>query len=147
MAADQVVSRTVVINAPPERVFEVLANPYEHANFDGSGSVRGQLHGPRRLELGAKFGMRMRILLPYRIENEVVEFEPDRLIAWRHTGHHRWRYRLEPTGDGTRVTETFDWGTARSPKALELLGYPKRNARSIEQTLARLKKLVEERTG
>ena len=145
MAADQVVSRSIVVNAPPERVFEVLANPYEHANFDGSGSVRGQLHGPERLELGTKFGMRMRVLLPYRIENEVVEFEPDRLIAWQHTGRHRWRYRLEPTEDGTRVTESFDWGTARSPKALELLGYPKRNAKSIEQTLARLKKLVEER--
>ncbi|MCP3800789.1 SRPBCC family protein [Allokutzneria sp. A3M-2-11 16] len=147
MAADQVVSRSVVINAPPERVFEVLANPYEHANFDGSGSVRGQVHGPGRLALGTKFGMRMRVLLPYRIENEVVEFEPDRLIAWQHTGRHRWRYRLEPAEGGTLVTESFDWGTARSPKALELLGYPKRNAKSIEQTLARLKTLIEQRAG
>ena len=33
---------------------------------------------------------------------EVVEFEEDRRIAWRHYGHHIWRYTLEPTDGGTR---------------------------------------------
>ena len=76
---------------------------------------------------------------PYRIENTVVEFEENRLIAWRHFSGHRWRWRLEPTADGrTEVTETFDWSTARLPFAIRLLGFPKRNAEAIEKTLARL---------
>jgi hypothetical protein len=82
--------------------------------------------------------MRMRLGLPYVIRNEVVELVPDERIAWRHFGHHVWRYELEPLGTGTRVTETFDWSTSLSPRTLELLGIPARNARSIETTLHRL---------
>jgi len=80
--------------------------------------------------------------VPYRVTNTVVEFEEDRLIAWRHFHRHVWRWELEPAEldgrAGTRVTETFDW--ARSPFAygIERLGWPARNARSIAATLRRL---------
>ena len=132
------VSRSVVVAAPASEVFELLAQPARHAEFDGSGSVKGQLRGPARLSLGAKFGMRMHILVPYVISSTVVEFEPDRRIAWRHLGHHVWRYELEPVDGGTRITETFDWGVARSPKALELMRAPATNTGAIERTLGRL---------
>ena len=88
--------------------------------------------------MGATFGMDMKIGAPYRIENTVVEFEEDALIAWRHMGGHRWRYELEPVDGGTRVTETFDWSTSKGPLLLELLGAPKRNTKAIEKTLDRL---------
>lgn len=86
----------------------------------------------------------MRIGLPYVISNDVVEFETDRLIAWRHVGHHRWRYELAPVDGGrrTEVTETFDWSTSRAPWFIELMGYPAKNAASIEATLERLADLV-----
>ncbi len=132
------VSRSAVVPAPPEEVFALLADPRRHAEVDGSGTVRSALRAPERLSLGARFGMRMRLGVPYAITSEVVEFEEDRRIAWRHLGHHVWRYELEEVDGGTRVTETFDWGPARAPRVLELLGYPARNARSIEQTLERL---------
>ena len=73
-----------------------------------------------RLTLGATFGMKMKLGVPYPIENTVVEFEENRLIAWRHMGGHRWRYELEPVDDGTKVTETFDWSTSKAPFALEI---------------------------
>ena len=133
------VSRSVVVNAPPEEVFALLADPRRHAEIDGSGTVKGALKGPDRLGPGARFGMRMRLGVPYVIRNEVVEFEEGRRIAWRHLGHHVWRYELEPVERGTRVTETFDWTPARSPRALEALGVPARNARSIDATLERLR--------
>jgi hypothetical protein len=83
--------------------------------------------------------MRMRLGLPYTILNTVVEFEEARLIAWRHFSGHRWRWQLADLGDGrTEVTETFDWSTARSPRVIELLGFPARNRRGIEVTLDRL---------
>lgn len=132
------VSRSVVVPVPPEEVFALLADPRKHAEIDGSGTVKSALKAPDRLSLGASFGMRMRFGVPYVISNEVVEFDENRRIAWRHIGRHVWRYELEPVDGGTRVTETFDWASARSPKALELLGYPARNATSIEQTLDRL---------
>lgn len=146
MSARQV-SRDIVVDAPPSAVFAVLADPREHGRFDGSGTVRDAVTGPDRLALGEKFGMSMRLGVPYTISNEVVEFEEDRRIAWRHFGHHRWRYELEPVGEGsTRVTETFDWSTSRAPKVIELLGFPASNARGIEATLPRLKAYLEGRT-
>jgi uncharacterized protein YndB with AHSA1/START domain len=132
------VSRSAVVPAQPAEVFDLLTDPRRHPEIDGSGTVKGVLSGPERLTLGARFGMRMHFGLPYVIRNEVVELVPDQRIAWRHFGHHVWRYELEPVDGGTRVTETFDWSRARSPRALELLGIPARNARSIDATLGRL---------
>jgi uncharacterized protein YndB with AHSA1/START domain len=131
-------SRTV--DAPADAIFDLLVDPARHPELDGSGSVRESLsRGPRRLKLGARFGMRMRLGLPYSIRNTVVEFEEGRLIAWRHFSGHRWRWQLTDLGDGrTEVTETFDWSTARSPRAIELLGFPDRNRVGIEATLDRL---------
>ena len=74
--------------------------------------------------------------------NTVVEFEEGRLIAWRHFYRHVWRWELEPVDvdgqPGTRVTETFDWGPAVSPRLLEWGKYPGLNARGMEKTLSQL---------
>ena len=75
---------------------------------------------PERLSEGAKFGMNMRWGLPYRMTNEVVEFDEPSLIASRHFAGHVWRYRLREVAsevdsdvdDGTEVTEEFDWRTS-----------------------------------
>lgn len=136
------VSVSRVIAAPPEAIFAVLADATRHADFDGSDSVKGAVGEPQPLTLGTKFGMNMRIGLPYRISNEVVEYDQDRLIAWQHFGKHRWRYELEPVDGGTKVTETFDWSTARSPRFIELMGYPKKHPANMDKTLERLDALV-----
>jgi hypothetical protein len=136
----KIVRGTRVIPADSAAIFELLANPAEHARIDGSGSVRGAESGTaRRLSLGATFGMQMRIGAPYKIVNEVVEFEEGRRIAWRHFGGHIWRYLLAPVGpETTEVTEEFDPTHARSPWVLRLIRAETRNQRSIDQTLERL---------
>jgi hypothetical protein len=133
------VSDSVVVAAEPAQVFDLLADPRRHPEIDGSGTVKGAVRGPTRLSDGAQFGMRMRIGLPYLVRNTVVEFEENRRIAWRHVGHHVWRYELEPVSGGTRVTETFDWAPALAPKVLELLKVPQANLRGITATLERLR--------
>jgi hypothetical protein len=137
-SSERAVSASAVVAAPPQAVFDLLADPHAHPSFDGSGTVRTAVAGPDRLAPGARFGMAMRWGVPYRVRNTVVEFEEGRRIAWRHFGRHIWRYQLEPVGDGTRITETFDWAPALSPKALELWGAPQRNLASIRATLRRL---------
>ena len=135
-----------VIDAPAAKIFAVLTDASLHPVIDGSGTVKGAKAGVERLELGTKFGMQMRMGLPYVIGNEVVEFDQDRLIAWQHLGHHRWRYELEPLPDGrTMVTETFDWSTSRFPKVIELVGYPTRHEPHMERTLERLDAFVTHR--
>ncbi len=144
MPPQRTISRTRLIKALPEKIFDVLCNPALHHKIDGSGTVVGhRSENTDRLILGSRFGMNMRVGARYRITNVVVEFEANRKIAWRHFGGHRWRYELEPVQDGTKVTETFDWSTSRGPVVLELLKYPARNARSIEKTLERLAEFVE----
>ncbi len=144
---DKTVSASTSIQAPPEVVFAIVADPRQHSRIDGSGSVQALVEGPDRLSEGARFGVSMRLFgLPYRITNRVVEFEEGRRIAWRHFGGHRWRYELEPTdGGGTRVTETFDY-TRYGPVATAIItaaGFPGRNRRGIDETLVRLKAAAE----
>jgi uncharacterized protein YndB with AHSA1/START domain len=78
------VSTERVIAAPAATVFDVLADPNKHAVIDGSESIQRVVSGPDRLGPGSKFGMAMRIGLPYRITNTVVEFEEGRRIGWCH---------------------------------------------------------------
>lgn len=134
----------IQIAASPERVFDLLAQPSIHPVIDGSGTVKGRISGPDRLALGARFGMRMRIGLPYVIWNEVVEFEEGRRIAWRHVNHHVWRYELEPADAGTVVTETFDGTTSRQQASLAIMRAYERNQVAMAKTLVRLKALAEE---
>lgn len=137
---DRVVSVERTIAAPPQLLFDLLADHRMHPVLDGSGTVRGGLAGPDRLSLGATFGMRMRVGVPYPIRNTVVEFEEGRLIAWRHFAGHRWRYELEPAGDGTRVVESFDWSTSLWPKVIELLQYPQKHPEGMRRTLENLER-------
>ncbi|MFV2196226.1 SRPBCC family protein [Nocardiopsis sp. LOL_012] len=138
------VSRSITVNAPAERVFDLVATPSRHGEFDGSGTVGAVVFGPERLSEDSRFGMDMRMFgVPYRMTNRVVEFEEGRLIAWRHVGRHRWRYELEELSEGgTRVTETFDYAHGLAAYYV-LAGMPARNARGIEATLVRLKAVVE----
>lgn len=138
--APRQVSDTRVIDAPAAEIFELLADPAKHPLIDGSGTVlAARSTGPRRLKLGDKFGMDMKMGRQYKILNTVVEFEEQRLIAWRHFYGHRWRWQLRDLGDGrTEVTETFDWSTARIGFLLELVKFPGKNLKSIRATLDRL---------
>lgn len=147
MPVDMPARRTTgsrVIPAPPAAIFALLSDASLHPVIDGSAMVRGARGTSEPLELGSRFTMDMRLgPIPYRITNEVVEFEQDRLIAWCHPGKHRWRYELEPTEDAegrpaTLVTETFDWSTSLVPRLIEAVGYPRRHERNIAQTLERL---------
>ena len=143
-----VVSVDRVINAPPDVIFALLADPSRHQDFDGSGSVRDAKEQPERLRLGSTFGMSMKMVVPYSMVNEVVEFEQDRRIAWQPrmralawlSGGRVWRYELEPVDGGTRVTETWDISKEKSRAFIRSGG--KKARRDMEATLARIQEIV-----
>lgn len=139
------VSVSRVIAADPQQIFDVLADPSMHHVIDGSGTVRGTHSDSRKLALGDHFTTSMRIGVPYLISNKVVELDEPRLIAWSHIGGWRWRYELEPVDGSSKVTETFDWSTARTPIGriyIERMRWPERHVSNMERTLARLDALV-----
>jgi hypothetical protein len=137
----KIVSHSVVVPAPAQDIFNLLADPRRHSEIDGSGSVKAaRIDAPERLSLGAKFSMDMRIVLPYKMTNEVVEFEEGKQLGWRHFGGHIWRYILEPVEGGTKVTEQFDWNTNKSPLMLKVMKAVDNNSKSIQKTLDNLVK-------
>ena len=137
----KIVSVERLVPAAPGLIFELLADPRQHSKIDGSGSVKAaQVSAPPRLALGAKFTMDMKIGLPYKMTNSVVEFEENRRIAWQHFGGHIWRYLLEPIDGGTKVVEQFDYNGSKSILILKLRGSMKSNEKFMTKTLENLKK-------
>ena len=133
------VSRRIEVAAPP--IFEILANPQRHMEFDGSDMLRGAVLDRPISDVGDTFTMKMhRLGDDYLMLNYVVEFEPDRRIFWepapgdpsRAEGDdpakvgipagYRWGYVLTPDGDeATVVTEVFDTGTVKEEVRQSLL--------------------------
>jgi hypothetical protein len=118
------------IEAPAALIFEILANPRRHTDFDGSDMLRGAVLDRPISVVGDSFTMKMhRLGEDYLMINYVVEFEPDRRIFWEPApgdpsraedddpskvgipAGYRWGYILTPDGDdATIVTEVFDCG-------------------------------------
>jgi hypothetical protein len=126
------------IAAPAHAIFQVLADPARHAEFDGSGSLRGAATTAVVSGVGDVFVMKMWFahLGDYEMNNHVVEFEPGRRIGWEPEagrGHpdaapdspgsarwgQRWSYELTPDGpDATIVTEIYDCSAAPEPERI-----------------------------
>ena len=112
--SDQIVSVERFIAAPPEEIFELLVDPDRHHDIDGSGTVVGAKRGSQRLQLGTRFGMSMKVKMPYSMVSTVIEFDEPRLIAWQTRGPGNlgggriWRYELEAAEGGTLVRESWD---------------------------------------
>jgi hypothetical protein len=141
MTSDRSVSATRAIAAPTPVIFNLLADPREHARIDGSHSVQGVKSGPDRLFLGATFAMNMKIGIPYLTRNVVVDFEENRSIAWHHFSQFVWRYDLAEIPGGTQVTESFTYDKPWAPFIIAL-GYPEKNRRAMEASLERLEQLA-----
>jgi len=142
-----------VVPAPPEVVFDILADPTRHHLIDGSGMLRGATEAAvPRLVLGATFGMSMKMLVAYSTVNRVVEFEEGRRIAWRtgpegavgrYVAGRIWRYELETVDGGTLVRESWDITTDHQRHLLKLGDiWSGKTRRDMVRTLERLGHLV-----
>jgi uncharacterized protein YndB with AHSA1/START domain len=141
-----------IIPAPPEAIFALLVDPSRHHEIDGSGSVHEEKKGSHDLKLGDEFSMAMKQGVSYSTTSTVIDFEPNRRIAW-HTcspnfvgkilGGPIWRYELEPVEGGTRVTESWDVSPTKLLKPILQSGPARKNSRkSMEKTLENIEQLL-----
>lgn len=103
-------SESVVVACPPEALYAMVADVSRMGEWspvckqcwweDGEGTgvgarFRGRNETPERT---------------WETVSTVVAAEPGREFAWVvNDGWVRWSYRFEPTGGGTRVTESWDF--------------------------------------
>jgi uncharacterized protein YndB with AHSA1/START domain len=77
---------STTIEADPEAVFAVLADPSAHADIDGTGWVRESLDGEPITAAGQVFRMAMyhenHPDKDYKMANRVEVFDEPRVIAW-----------------------------------------------------------------
>ncbi len=143
-----------VIKAPADKIFALVADAGKHAIIDGAESVDHATEASVPLSMGTKFGIAMKarketLFLPYRTTNTVIEYEPDRRIAWKTTfaggrvGGRIWRYELEPASDGTLVRETWDVSQDKQKWMITAGSMPQKAAHGMRATLERIAKLVE----
>jgi uncharacterized protein YndB with AHSA1/START domain len=147
-----VVSVERVVPTTPEAIFSLVADPARHPDIDGSGSVKQAKDGvPRRLSLGATFGMSMHMGIRYSMVNTVIEFEDNRRIAWQTkppgfigklVGGRIWRYELEPVEGGTRVRESWDVSEDHQRSFLKMGKLPETTRANMDKTLSRIEELT-----
>ncbi len=130
------VSRTIA--ASPHAIFEILADPRRHHEFDGSNMLRGSHETRSIAAVGDTFTMKMhRLGRDYEMHNHVVAFEVDRHIVWEPApgdldtaggdstrigvpSGYRWGYSLEAVRENaTLVTEHFECGPTENQWILQ----------------------------
>jgi hypothetical protein len=108
------------IAASPERVWQVLTNFPEHANWDPFiSSIEGEPQLDRRLQVRFRQGMKFR--------PRVTAVQPGRVLEW--LGHlgipgifdGRHRFELEPAGAGTRLRQSEQFSGVLVPFIGKLL--------------------------
>lgn len=156
MDAEQL-TLTRTIDASPEAVFAVLADPATHPGIDGTGWVKGPVDPAPLTEVGQLFRMAMYHRNhpdgDYQIANKVEVLDAPRAIGWIPgqqdpetgewtTGGWTWRYDLESTSEGsTKVTLTYDWSKV-PPEVREIIQFPAADHAHLERSLEHLAELA-----
>lgn len=147
---------SVYIDAPPERVWEIVGDLGSSAQWAGSGQVKSitrTTEGP--VGVGTTYVAQEKIMVPFKSENVIVGYEPNQYIAWtaRPLGPdvppHRWSFVLAPEDGGTRLTHQVR--AARStgfPRVIQavmvrLSGGTEPIRRGMESTMANVKSRAE----
>jgi uncharacterized protein YndB with AHSA1/START domain len=120
----RVVSYERHIDADPQQVFDLIADPAAQPAWDGNDNLTSADAGQRVRAVGDVFVM---TLTEGGVrENHVVEFEEGRRIAWRPSEPgqrppgHLWRWELEPVdGARTLVRHTYDWTGLTDPDRVD----------------------------
>jgi len=142
MSTERIVTASLVINAPAEQIFQLIADPSQQPRWDGNDNLSEAPTGQRVTAVGDVFSMT--ITKGSVRENTVVEFDEGRRIAWlpspvgEPAPGHLWRWELEPVdATHTRVTHTYDWTALQDEKRLQ-----RARATTSDKLLASIERLA-----
>ena len=99
---------TVHIDAPPEKVYDVVSDVTRMGEWSPETTTCVWLEGATGPAVGARFkGTNKRGIFRWSTKPTVVAAEPGREFAFD-ANSTRWTYRFEPADGGTAVTESFE---------------------------------------
>jgi uncharacterized membrane protein len=141
-----IVQRSVEIKAPPPQTMAHLSDASRWPEWY-PGMTLLDVSAPFPLE-GGKVAFKVKSAgLSLPITETVTEYQPDRLQVLQMegmlSGHARWE--LNPEGDGTRLTTTFDYVLPGGVlgKLADALLVKRLNGKSLEEGLENFKTFVE----
>ncbi len=149
-------SQSVVIEAPPERIYALVADLPRMGEWSPECRQVEWLDGSSGPAEGARFiGHNQggpRGLMKWSRRGRVLTAEPGREFAFVTEEGGRegteWRYRLEPLEGGTRVTESYT--VSSIPAWARIVDVPTNRARELREamahTLEQLKRAAESAT-
>jgi uncharacterized protein YndB with AHSA1/START domain len=146
-------SVTVHMDAPPDRIWDLVSDVTRIGSYSPETFEAEWLDGATGPEVGARFRGHVKRNGKgpvYWTSCTVLASEPGREFAFgvgaRDKPLNTWRYRLEPAGGGTDVTESFELtDTAVLRLYWALLGWARgrTNRNGMRTTLERIKAEVE----
>lgn len=144
-----------VIDASPEAIFGLLADPARHSDIDGADMLRGPEGDSVPIGgIGQVFTMNMHAddLGDYRMVNSVTAYQPVSRIGWAprldptcelagkvgdmEVGGHTFTYDLREVDGGTEVTQTYEWMSVKDPQFEKF--FPRVSQEQLEGTLDRI---------
>ena len=142
------VERKVVLNAPPEKVYDLVMDPHRLEEWV---TIHHKLeHAPRgALEHGDEVTQTMKLAgRKFKVRWTVVENKPCDHVVWEGKGpvfsHARVMYGFEPSGDGTKFSYTNEYdlpGGALGKIAGNTV--QRITGKEVDASLQKLKQLVE----
>jgi uncharacterized protein YndB with AHSA1/START domain len=128
----------VHVDAPPERVWEVVTDIDLPARFSSEFQGADWLDGVTVPAVGARFVGRNRhpAAGEWETTSEIVSCDRPRLFSWAVGGPENasatWRFELTPDGDGTRLRQWMRMGPAPSGLNVAIAAMPDKEERIIE---------------
>lgn len=150
MEENKVITAELLIDAPVDEIFELVADPAQQPLWDGNENLAQAPAGQRVHAVGDVFRM---INVGDKVrENHVVEFQEGRLIAWQPSEvgksrpGHLWRWEFQPQGPRrTLVRHTYDWTQLEDPRRMDKARGTR--VQNLMASLERLKALAEQRSS
>jgi polyketide cyclase/dehydrase/lipid transport protein len=141
----------VFVDAPPDVVYSVVSDVTRMGEWSPETIKCVWVDGATSPVVGAKFkGTNKRGWVSWSTKPTVVVADPGREFAFDVGNDTKWTYRFAAEGAGTRLTESFEmlrdlrWYYAFAERWIMRVNDRKADLeRSIEQTLERIKAVVE----